>query len=101
MSSARARHVSSRAGHPPNALLRVVADRHVDDLDVIVRLVLRVGGHLPNRLHDVEPAGDPAKHGVLVVKPRRGCERDEKLRAIRIRAGIRLNTYTHAESMNE
>src|SRR5262245_40720205 len=44
--------------------------------------------HLADLLHDVHARDHFAEDAVLVVEPRRGCERDEELAAVGVRTGI-------------
>ena len=57
--------------------------------DLLVRTVVGVGVDAADLADDVHPVGDLAEDGVAVVEVGLGVERDEELRAVRVRPGVR------------
>mmetsp|Transcript_62886 Transcript_62886/g.167235 ORF Transcript_62886/g.167235 Transcript_62886/m.167235 type:complete len:264 (+) Transcript_62886:135-926(+) len=73
--------VGRRAGHRHLELARV------DDLHLLGGLAA-LAAHRLHRLDDIQALDDLAKDDVLAVEPRRGGDRDEKLRAVGVGARI-------------
>lgn len=60
----------------------------LDDLDLRLGPVLRVGRHQAHPLYHPDTLLDPPKDGVLAVQPRRGGQSDEELTAVGVGACV-------------